>query len=67
MAEPGEADALARMQALDAGTDFVDPADDFVARDDGRQRVRQLAIDDVQIGAANAAGQDTHADFAGPG
>ncbi len=67
MAQPGEADALAGLQAQYAGPDFVDPANNFVARDDGRQRVRQLAIEDVQIGTANSAGGDTDADFAWSG
>ena len=58
---------MAGLQTLDAGPDFVDPADNFVAGDDRRQRVRQLAIEDVQIGAANPAGGNTDADFAEPG
>jgi hypothetical protein len=67
MAKPREADALARFQTLDIGADCVDPADNFVARDDRRQQVGELAVEDVQIGAANAAGGNADTDFAGSG
>ena len=67
VAEPGNADALAHLQPLDPGADRIDPADDLVARDDRHLRVGQFAIDDMQIGAADAAGGHLHANFARSG
>ena len=37
-----------------------DVADDFMARDQRQVRLRQFAVDDVQVGAAHAAGVDPH-------
>ena len=62
MAEPGHADARAELQT-DAVAGRLDPADDLVAGDDRQLRVRQFAVDDMQIGAADAAGLDPHADL----
>ena len=58
VAEPRNADTLAHVQALDAGADCIDPAYDLVAWDNRHYRVRQLAIDNMQVGAADAAGGD---------
>jgi hypothetical protein len=58
MAEPRNADTLAHVQVLDAGADRIDPAYDLVARDNRHYRIRQFAIDDMQVGAADAAGGD---------
>jgi hypothetical protein len=65
VAEPGDADALAKVRALDAGPDRIDAADNFVAGDNGYAWVRELAVEDMQIGAADPAGRDAHPDFAG--
>jgi hypothetical protein len=51
------------MQARDTGPELVNPADDFVARNDWRSWIRQLAVDNVQIGSANPAGTDPYTDF----
>src|SRR5205085_5878434 len=48
-AEPRDADAAAAR--------LVD-ADDLVADDERQLRMRKLAVDDVQVGAADAAGED---------
>ena len=56
--EPGNADPLADREAFDAGAEPLDEADDLVAGNDRQPLVRQLAVDDVQIGAADAAGLD---------
>ena len=56
-----------RLQPFDAGPDRIDPADDLMARDDRHLRVGQLAIDDMQIRAADAAGGHLHANLARPG
>ena len=50
----------------DAGPDRVDPADDFVAGDDRNLRVGQLAVDDMQVGAANAASGHFDPNFVRP-
>ena len=58
---------IARLQTADAGAQRVDPADDFVAGNDRIGDVGQFAVDDMQIGAAHAAGAHLDADFARPG
>ena len=64
VAEPRHADARAERR-VDAVADRLDPADDLVAGNDRQLRIGQFAVDDVQIGAADAAGLDAHADLAG--
>uniref|UniRef100_A0A0U1PBP6 Uncharacterized protein n=1 Tax=Mizugakiibacter sediminis TaxID=1475481 RepID=A0A0U1PBP6_9GAMM len=59
-AQPRHADALAFAEALDARAARHHRADDLVAGDQLRLRLRQLAVDHVQIGAADRAG--VHAD-----
>jgi hypothetical protein len=54
--EPRNADALTHAQALDPRSDHIDPADDLMARDDRHLRVGQFTIDDMEVGAADAAG-----------
>ena len=57
--QPGHADALADMQAHAAWPDFDDAADDLVPRHE-RQILRlEFAVDDVQVGATDAAGEDS--------
>jgi hypothetical protein len=63
VAQPGDADALASVQIEDAGADRIDPADDFVTRDDRDLRVWQFAIDDMQVCSADTAGRDPHSDL----
>ena len=53
--------------SVDALADRVDAADDLVARHDRKLGVRQLAVDDMQVGAADAAGLDLNADLPRPG
>jgi hypothetical protein len=65
--EPGDADALAGREAGDAVPQLLDRTDDFVSRHDRQLRVGQLAVDDVQVGAADAAGAHLHDDLAGSG
>ncbi len=64
--KPGNADALAGPQPFDARPDQVDPPDDLVPRNNRRHRGGQFAIDDVQVGAADAAGADLHANLTWP-
>jgi hypothetical protein len=56
VAEPRNADTLADVQVLDLYADDIDPANNLMARDNRNVRVGQLAVDDMQIGAADAAG-----------
>ena len=66
MAKPRDADPFAHLQALDAWPYTVNPPDDLVARDDRQDWVWQLAVNDVQVRPANAAGKDLDPDFAWP-
>ena len=67
MAEPRNADTLADVQVLDAGADRIDPANDLMARDNRNVRVGQFAVDDMQVGAADAAGTHLNPYLAWPG
>jgi len=64
--QPGNADPLARLEAGHALAQGIDPPDDLVAGNDRQWRLRQFAVDHVQIGAADATGQHPHADLARP-
>ena len=57
MAEPGHADPRAELE-VDAFADRLDAADDLVPRHDRQLGIGQLAVDDMQVGAAYAAGLD---------
>ena len=57
MAEPRDADAGPKRQA-DALASRLDPADDLMPRHDRQLRIGQVAVDHVQVGAADAAGRD---------
>jgi len=63
MAKPRNTDSLANTESLNTRSKRVDPANNFMARDDRNLRVWQFAIDDVQIGAANATNGHLHADL----
>ena len=60
-AEPGDADGVALGETL-ARSDSA--ADDLVTRHERQPGVRQLAVDDVEVGAAHAAGRDGDEDLA---
>ena len=58
-------DAVADLDALDAGPDRFDPAGIFMAHDIGKLDVDLAApdaFDDMQVGAANARAADAHDD-----
>jgi hypothetical protein len=57
MAEPGHGDPRPKLQ-LDPFAHRFDTADNLVPRHDRQLGMRQFAVDDVQIGAADAAGFD---------
>ena len=63
MGEPGDAHARANFKAH-AIAGRVDAADNLVSRHDRQFRIGQFAVDDMQIGAADAAGLDPNANLA---
>jgi hypothetical protein len=67
MPKPRHADALADAKAIDPRPDRIDTADDFVTRHNRQCQIRQIAVDDMQIGAANAARGHLYAYLAGAG
>jgi hypothetical protein len=54
----------AKRKTADAGTDRSHPADNLVAGHDRQLRIRQFAVDHVQIGATDAAGRNLNQDLA---
>ena len=66
-AEPGHADARADGKIAHPIAQGRHAADDLVARDDRITRLRQFAVGDVQVGAADAAGKDANQNLAGSG
>jgi hypothetical protein len=47
------------------GGSVYDLADDLVAEDEGVSERRQIALEDVEVGAADSAGEDLEEDMAG--
>src|SRR5205814_5557458 len=66
-AEPRDPHAVAGLKAPRDRSRALDPADDLVSGHDGRPRGRQLALDDVQVGAAHAARAHADQDLARAG
>jgi hypothetical protein len=66
-AEPGHAHSAADGEARHAGTIRHHRSHDLVAEDEGQLGVGQLAVDDVKVRAAHAAGRDAQQDLARPG
>src|SRR2546427_354769 len=64
-AKPGHAHPVAGREAIDARTRFRHAAHDLVAEHEGQLGVRQLAIGNVEIGAAHATGTDLDQELAG--
>jgi hypothetical protein len=64
--EPRHADARAERELLGARAARRDRADDLVAEHERQLRMRELAVIDVQIGAADAAGVNGDQDLALP-
>ena len=63
--EPRNADPIADVQMRHAVTYHVDEADDLMSGDDRDLNGRQVAVDDVEIGAADAARANADDHFAG--
>ncbi len=57
--EPADSDAIADTDAVHSRSGLLDTANDLVAGDDWNASPRQLAVDDVQVGPADAAREDT--------
>src|SRR5262245_61507178 len=64
VAEPWDADAIADREVRHAVADDLHRADNLMARDDWHVRRRQLAVDDVEVGAADAAGPNADENLA---
>src|SRR5262245_20821838 len=62
-AKPRDPDAVPGVEAAGFGAHGLDPSDDLVARHDGRAKEWQVALDDVQVGAAYAARDDGNQDL----
>ena len=68
LAQPGDADPRAGgSEARASGATAYDRADDLVTGDDSRMARRQVALGDVEVGAADAAGLDTDENLARAG
>jgi hypothetical protein len=58
VSEPADADALSAPEAGDAVAERVYVRHDLMAGNNGGAARRQIAVDDMQVGAANGAGSD---------
>ena len=67
VAQPRHADAVADIEAFGRRAFFGDDADDFMPGNDRQLAVSEVAIDDVQIGAAHAAGANLDQQLIGRG
>ena len=65
-AQPGDPDTVASFEPSDPRAGLGDHADDFVARHQWQFRFGQLAIQNVQVGAAHCARADLKQDLAWP-
>jgi hypothetical protein len=63
--QPRNSDAVTELELLNSLAKLLNPTDDFVARNQGKFCLRQLAINHVQIGSADGTGSDTHNHFLG--
>src|SRR5262245_24568748 len=61
--EPGNAHAVVDLESRHAFSDLRDAPDDLMAGNDGQNLWRQFALDDVQVGAADAADADFDQDL----
>jgi hypothetical protein len=65
LVQPGEADAVAFLEALGVFPGSCDAADDLVTRHDGQDGERDLPLADMDVGAAEPAALDVDHDFSG--
>src|SRR5262249_38265709 len=64
VSEPGHANPVAWRKASDIGADRRHPSDDLVPGHDRQLRINELAVNDMQIGAADAASGNLDQDLA---
>ena len=64
--QPGDADPIADPEPVGAGSAGVHVADDLVAGGDLRAARRQVALGEMQVGAAHPAAGDADPDLSGP-
>src|SRR5262245_3282180 len=62
-AKPGDTHSIPGAKAMGAGARRLDPPDHLVTRHDGRANEGQIALDDVQVSAAHAAGDHAKQDL----
>ena len=65
MAKPRHADAAADSHRIDPSSNRIDNADDFVARNERQLGVGKIAVNDVEIGAADRTRFDFESYFPG--
>ncbi len=61
--QPGNANPIADAEPRRALTQRIDDADDLMTWDDGKAGSRNFALDDVEVGVADAAGMDGDANL----
>ena len=61
--QPGDADPITDRHALDTVTDRLDHAHDLMARHQRQGRIRELAVDDVNVGPTHATDQHPDANL----
>ena len=64
MTEPRNANAIADAEMLDVGCHGLRAADNLVAGDDRQSWFGEVAVDNVQVGAANTASGNLEQDLA---
>jgi hypothetical protein len=65
--EPGDADAVAERRLGDSLAEACHGPHDLMSQHERQLGVRQLAVEDVKVGAADAAGMHLHQHLASPG
>src|SRR5262249_11405661 len=63
VSEPRNSNAIANPVCRRTGACKVDAADNLMTGDDGISDIRQFAIDNMEVGSADAAGADRNADL----
>ena len=66
-AEPGDPDPVARHETLGLLPRRAHGADDLVPHHQRQLRLGEVAVEDVEVGAADAAGMNRDLDLAGTG
>ena len=64
-AQPGNADAIPLAKCFYRAANLLDAANNFMPGNERQFWFRQFAIDDMEIGPANAAGGNTHQQLSG--